>query len=219
MGDIQRGTCKWFDSKKGFGFITSEDGTDLFVHQTEIKADGFRNLCEGEEVEFLVQAILAECHLPTVEAAGGVADITAVGTAEEAMEVVAAVMGVAGTAVATAVAEMDTETAAVTAEVVTATVMAEAGAAGDMEVAAVAVTMVGAVATVAVAMAAVATEGVTEVAEAMETAAAAEAEADASHLRHIRNSVRCRVIPFEFGNESVSLDIRIDIIRGIVVAT
>ncbi|CDJ38976.1 glycine-rich protein 2, putative [Eimeria necatrix] len=56
MSDIQRGTCKWFDSKKGFGFITSDDGTDLFVHQTEIKADGFRNLCEGEEVEFQVQS-------------------------------------------------------------------------------------------------------------------------------------------------------------------
>ncbi|XP_026192051.1 glycine-rich protein 2 [Cyclospora cayetanensis] len=56
MSDIQRGTCKWFDSKKGFGFITADDGTDLFVHQTEIKADGFRNLSEGEEVEFQVQA-------------------------------------------------------------------------------------------------------------------------------------------------------------------
>ncbi|EPR58059.1 cold-shock DNA-binding domain-containing protein [Toxoplasma gondii GT1] len=52
---IQRGHCKWFDSKKGFGFITAEDGTDLFVHQTEIKAQGFRNLAEGESVEFRVQ--------------------------------------------------------------------------------------------------------------------------------------------------------------------
>ncbi|PHJ14871.1 cold-shock dna-binding domain-containing protein [Cystoisospora suis] len=50
----QRGHCKWFDSKKGFGFITAEDGTDLFVHQTEIKAQGFRNLAEGESVEFRV---------------------------------------------------------------------------------------------------------------------------------------------------------------------
>lgn len=52
---MQRGRCKWFDSKKGFGFITAEDGTDLFVHQTEIKAEGFRNLAEGESVEFRVQ--------------------------------------------------------------------------------------------------------------------------------------------------------------------
>lgn len=52
---MQRGHCKWFDSKKGFGFITAEDGTDLFVHQTEIKAHGFRNLAEGESVEFRVQ--------------------------------------------------------------------------------------------------------------------------------------------------------------------
>lgn len=53
--DCSRGTCKWFDSKKGYGFITSEDGVDLFVHQSEIRAEGFRSLAEGEQVEFLVQ--------------------------------------------------------------------------------------------------------------------------------------------------------------------
>lgn len=57
MGEmaVSRGTCKWFDSKKGYGFITAEDGTDLFVHQSEIRAEGFRNLAEGEQVEFVIQ--------------------------------------------------------------------------------------------------------------------------------------------------------------------
>ena len=46
------GTVKWFDERKGFGFITSEDGQDIFVHYTSIQADGFKNLNEGDEVEF-----------------------------------------------------------------------------------------------------------------------------------------------------------------------
>ena len=48
------GTCKWFDSKKGFGFIKvdGEEGRDVFVHQTAIHAEGFRNLAEDEPVEF-----------------------------------------------------------------------------------------------------------------------------------------------------------------------
>jgi len=47
------GTVKWFNSQKGYGFITpSSGGEDLFVHQSEIKADGFRTLGEGESVAF-----------------------------------------------------------------------------------------------------------------------------------------------------------------------
>ena len=46
------GSCKWFDYKKGFGFITADDGQDVFVHQTAIHAEGFRSLLEGEPVEF-----------------------------------------------------------------------------------------------------------------------------------------------------------------------
>ncbi len=46
------GTVKWFDERKGFGFITSEDGQDIFVHFTSIQADGFKNLNEGDQVEF-----------------------------------------------------------------------------------------------------------------------------------------------------------------------
>lgn len=43
---------KWFNDAKGFGFITRENGPDLFVHHTEIKVEGFRSLSEGQRVEF-----------------------------------------------------------------------------------------------------------------------------------------------------------------------
>lgn len=49
----QNGTVKWFNIKKGFGFITPEGGgDDVFVHQTEIRMQGFRKLEEGQTVEF-----------------------------------------------------------------------------------------------------------------------------------------------------------------------
>jgi cold shock CspA family protein len=50
-----QGTCKWFNSKKGFGFITPADGSeDVFVHQSAIHAEGFRSLAESEPVEYNV---------------------------------------------------------------------------------------------------------------------------------------------------------------------
>lgn len=45
------GKCKWFDPKKGYGFITLDNGEDVFVHQSEIHANGFRSLREDERVE------------------------------------------------------------------------------------------------------------------------------------------------------------------------
>jgi CspA family cold shock protein len=46
------GTVKWFDTKKGFGFIVNEDGKDVFVHFSSIEGDGFRALKDGETVEY-----------------------------------------------------------------------------------------------------------------------------------------------------------------------
>ena len=48
----RQGTVKWFDPKKGFGFIQQDQGDDLFVHQSEIQQEGFRFLTENERVEF-----------------------------------------------------------------------------------------------------------------------------------------------------------------------
>ena len=46
------GTVKWFDTKKGFGFIVNSEGKDVFVHYTSIEGDGFRALKDGEQVEY-----------------------------------------------------------------------------------------------------------------------------------------------------------------------
>lgn len=46
------GTVKWFNSEKGFGFITSEEGNDVFAHFSQIQKDGFKTLEEGEKVSF-----------------------------------------------------------------------------------------------------------------------------------------------------------------------
>jgi cold shock protein len=49
------GTVKWFDEKKGYGFITMDEGKDVFVHYTAIQGSGFRKLAEGERVSFEVK--------------------------------------------------------------------------------------------------------------------------------------------------------------------
>ena len=47
-----KGTVKWFNSSKGYGFITPEEGSDVFVHFSAIKGDGYKSLEEGDKVEF-----------------------------------------------------------------------------------------------------------------------------------------------------------------------
>ena len=49
---VETGTVKWFNDAKGYGFITRENGSDVFVHHTAITQEGFRSLNEGERVEF-----------------------------------------------------------------------------------------------------------------------------------------------------------------------
>ena len=50
-----QGTVKWFNERKGFGFITTNDGSDYFVHHTGILCDGFKTLAEGAEVQFEIE--------------------------------------------------------------------------------------------------------------------------------------------------------------------
>ena len=52
MANRSQGTVKWFNADKGFGFISQEDGDDLFVHYSEIRSDGYRSLDDGAKVEF-----------------------------------------------------------------------------------------------------------------------------------------------------------------------
>ena len=49
---MAKGTVKWFNSEKGFGFITKEEGNDVFVHFSAIQGDGFKTLEEGQKVSF-----------------------------------------------------------------------------------------------------------------------------------------------------------------------
>jgi cold shock protein len=51
---MARGTVKWFNDPKGFGFITQDDGPDVFVHYSAIGEAGFKSLTEGDQVEFEV---------------------------------------------------------------------------------------------------------------------------------------------------------------------
>ena len=52
---MANGIVKWFNDSKGFGFIEQEDGSDVFVHFSEIKSDGFKSLSEGERVSFDIE--------------------------------------------------------------------------------------------------------------------------------------------------------------------
>ena len=70
---MEQGTVKWFNAEKGFGFISREDGSDVFVHFSAIQGDGFKTLEEGQAVTFDVedsdrgpQAVNVEKHLTHV---------------------------------------------------------------------------------------------------------------------------------------------------------
>lgn len=55
MSERVTGTVKWFNSEKGYGFISREEGGDVFVHYSSIAGEGYRNLYEGERVEFAIE--------------------------------------------------------------------------------------------------------------------------------------------------------------------
>jgi cold shock protein len=52
---VANGTVKWFNEKKGYGFIENEDGGDVFVHFSAIQSDGFKTLSEGDRVTFEIE--------------------------------------------------------------------------------------------------------------------------------------------------------------------
>lgn len=55
MSDRVRGTVKWFNNSKGYGFLAPENGNDVFVHFSAIQGDGYRTLEEGQTVEFSIE--------------------------------------------------------------------------------------------------------------------------------------------------------------------
>jgi cold shock protein len=52
---MAKGTVKWFSNQKGYGFITPENGNDVFVHHTAIQGEGYKSLEEGQQVEFEIE--------------------------------------------------------------------------------------------------------------------------------------------------------------------
>lgn len=55
MSNVTTGTVKWFNEAKGFGFISIDNGQDVFAHFSEIRSNGFKTLAEGQRVEFMVE--------------------------------------------------------------------------------------------------------------------------------------------------------------------
>ena len=52
---MSKGKVKWFNNKKGYGFITTDEGKDIFLHYSAIQGDGFKTIEEGQEVEFEIE--------------------------------------------------------------------------------------------------------------------------------------------------------------------
>ncbi len=63
---MENGKVKWFNNAKGYGFIVSDEGTDVFVHYNVIEGEGFKTLEEGEQVQFSVEEGPKGCHATSV---------------------------------------------------------------------------------------------------------------------------------------------------------
>jgi CspA family cold shock protein len=75
MSERESGIVKWFNTEKGYGFIQREGANDVFVHYSAIQAEGFKNLVEGQRVEFTVEQGPKGLQAANVVAVGG-ADTT-----------------------------------------------------------------------------------------------------------------------------------------------
>jgi len=75
---MPQGTVKWFNNKRGWGFIVKEDGEDIFVHYSAIKGEGFRSITEGQRVQFDIEESAngpAAANVEELETASGQAGI------------------------------------------------------------------------------------------------------------------------------------------------
>ena len=63
MAEREKGTVKWFNERKGFGFIERENGSDIFVHFSSIKDDGFKTLKDGQAVELSLKSIKYQSNI------------------------------------------------------------------------------------------------------------------------------------------------------------
>lgn len=76
MNSREKGTVKWFNESKGYGFINRDEGEDIFVHYTGISGVGWRTLAEGQRVEFIVEEGKKGLQAKEVQIVDGMSDFS-----------------------------------------------------------------------------------------------------------------------------------------------